>query len=146
MTENQTFIFYLGEYLLTFALLAACWFKGIPFDLKKSISKKPYIKRIALSLAIVLLGILAMTGTYLLRLPRETNVLVLGVIQIIMTPLGNLLLFSAWIQKLKNYPRGNLLGVVMILLYLIADLFMPIPEMKYAALVVFTFTAFALTK
>lgn len=146
MTENQTFIFYLGEYLLTIALLAACWFKGIPFDLKKSISKKPYIKRIALSLAIVLLGILAMTGTYLLRLPRETNVLVLGVIQIIMTPLGNLLLFSAWIQKLKNYPRGNLLGVVMILLYLIADLFMPIPEMKYAALVVFTFTAFALTK
>lgn len=146
MTETQTFIFYLGEYLLTFALLAACWRKGIPFDLKKSISKKPYIKRIALSLAIVLLGILAMTGTYLLRLPRETNVLVLGVIQIIMTPLGNLLLFSAWIQKLKNYPRGNLLGVVMILLYLIADLFMPIPEMKYAALVVFTFTAFALTK
>lgn len=131
---------------MTIALLAACWFKGIPFDLKKSISKKPYIKRIALSLAIVLLGILAMTGTYLLRLPRETNVLVLGVIQIIMTPLGNLLLFSAWIQKLKNYPRGNLLGVVMILLYLIADLFMPIPEMKYAALVVFTFTAFALTK
>lgn len=145
MTETQTFIFYLGEYLLTFALLAACWRKGIPFDLKKSISKKPFIKRIALALCIVVLGIAAMTGTYLLRLSRETNVLVLGAIQIIMTPLGNLLLFSAWIQKLKNYPRGNLLSVVMILLYIIADLFMPVAEMKYAMLVIFTFTAFTLT-
>lgn len=146
MTETQAFIFYLGEYLLTFALLAACWWKSIPFDLKKSISKKPFIKRIALALCIVVLGIATMTGTYLLRLSKETNVLVLGAIQMVMTPLGNTLLFSAWIQKLKNYPRGNLLSLVMILLYIIADLFMPIAEMKYAVIVIGTFTAFTLTK
>ena len=88
----------------------------------------------------VVLSILLMTGVYLLRLDFAKNLILIGAIQLCMTLVANVILGASWIQRYRVYPRGRELSAVVILMYIIADLFMP-SGIKYAILVMGTVLA-----
>ena len=106
-------------------------------DIRRSISRKTCLKRLPFVMLAAFLGIACMTGIYLFRWDRETTIIALGGVQLLMTVTIDTLLFASWIQRYQVYPRGKELVTVVILMYAVADLFMP-SGIKYAVLVVGT--------
>ncbi len=143
MTQNQATLFFLAEYGITAVLLIFCYFRRNALDVRKTITRKTFLKRLPFVLLAVIIGIGGMTGTYLLRLDREMTLLALGGLQLCMTVFIDTLLFASWIQRFRIYPRGKELVTVIILMYAVADLFMP-SGIKYAILVVGTAMAVGL--
>ncbi len=137
MTQNQATLFFLAEYGVTAVILLFCYFRKNFLDIRRGISRKTCLKRLPFVVLAAVLGIACMTGIYLLRWDRETTIIALGVVQLLMTVAIDTLLFASWIQRYQVYPRGKELVTVVILMYAVADLFMP-SGIKYAVLVVGT--------
>ena len=137
MTQNQATLFFLAEYGVTAVILLFCYFRKNFLDIRRGISRKACLKRLPFVVLAAVLGIACMTGIYLLRWGRETTIIALGVVQLLMTVAIDTLLFASWIQRYQVYPRGKELVTVVILMYAVADLFMP-GGIKYAVLVVGT--------
>ena len=137
MTQNQATLFFLAEYGITALLLLFCYWRKNFLDIRKEISRKPCLKRLPFVILAAVLGIACMTGIYLFRWDRETTIITLGAVQLLMTVVIDTLLFASWIQRYRIYPRGKELVTVVILMYAVADLFMP-SGIKYAVLVVGT--------
>jgi hypothetical protein len=115
--------------------------KKTPLDVRKTISRKAFLKRLPIVIITVILSIGLMTGVYLLHLDLAKNLVLIGALQLIMTLISNVILGASWIQRYRVYPRGKELAAVVILMYIIADLFMP-SGIKYAILLVGTVLAF----
>ena len=143
MTQHQATLFFLAEYGITAVILWLCYVGHTFLDVRKLISRKSFLKRLPFVLLAVLLGIGGMTGVYLLRLDREMTIIALGGLQLLMTVVIDTLLFASWVQRYRVYPRGKELVAVVILMYAVADLFMP-SGIKYAVLVVGTALALGL--
>lgn len=143
MTQHQATLFFLAEYGITALLLGLCCAGHTFLDIRKSIARKSFLKRLPFVVLLAFLGIGGMTGVYLLRLDREMAIMALGGIQLVMTVAVNTLLFGSWVQRYRVYPRGKELAAVVILMYAVADLFMP-SGIKYAVLVVGTALALGL--
>ena len=137
MTQNQATLFFLAEYGITALLLLFCYWRKNFLDIRKEISRKTCLKRLPFVILAAVLGIACMTGIYLFRWDRETTIITLGAVQLLMTVVIDTLLFASWIQRYRIYPRGKELVTVVILMYAVADLFMP-SGIKYAVLVVGT--------
>ena len=137
MTQNQATLFFLAEYGITALLLLFCYWRKNFLDIRKEISRKTCLKRLPFVILAAVLGIACMTGIYLFRWDRETTIITLGAVQLLMTVAIDTLLFASWIQRYRIYPRGKELVTVVILMYAVADLFMP-SGIKYAVLVVGT--------
>lgn len=137
MTQNQATLFFLAEYGITALLLLFCYWRKNFLDIRKEVSRKTCLKRLPFVFLAAVLGIACMTGIYLFRWDRETTIITLGAVQLLMTVVIDALLFASWIQRYRIYPRGKELVTVVILMYAVADLFMP-SGIKYAVLVVGT--------
>ena len=137
MTQNQATLFFLAEYGITALLLLFCYWRKNFLDIRKEISRKTCLKRLPFVILAAVLGIACMTGIYLFRWDRETTIITLGAVQLLMTVVIDTLLFASWIQRYRIYPRGKELVTVVIFMYAVADLFMP-SGIKYAVLVVGT--------
>lgn len=83
--------------------------------------------------ALIAIGI--MTAAYLLQLPQMTTLVIITGAQLFLTLIANVILFSSWFQRYRVYPRGKELATVVVLMYAVADLFMP-SGIKYGVLVV----------
>ena len=138
MTPYDSNLFFTAEYVLSALIIAFLTYKRTALDVRRPISRKAFLKR--LPLAAVVLSILLMTGVYLLRLDFAKNLILIGAIQLCMTLAANVILGASWIQRYRVYPRGRELSAVVILMYIIADLFMP-SGIKYAILVMGTVLA-----
>ncbi|MGN0954892.1 hypothetical protein [Dialister sp.] len=141
MNPYHSNLFFIAEYILSALLMAFLTYKKTPLDVRKPISRKALLKRLPLAAAAVILSILLMTGVYLLHLDLTKNLILIGILQLFMTLSANIILGSSWIQRYRVYPRGRELAAVVILMYIIADLFMP-SGIKYAILVMGTVLAF----
>ena len=130
----------MAEYVLSALLIAFLTWRKSPLDVRKSISRKAFLKRIPIAAGAVILSILLMTGVYLLRLDMTKNIILIGLLQLFMTLAANVILGASWIQRYRVYPRGRELSAVVILMYIISDLFMP-SGIKYAILVMGTVLA-----
>lgn len=106
-------------------IIAFLTYKKTPLDVRRSISRKALLKRLPVAAGAVVLSILLMTGVYLLRLDFTKNLIIIGVLQLFMTLSANVILGASWIQRYRVYPRGRELAAVVILMYIISDLFMP---------------------
>lgn len=143
MTQHQATLFFLAEYGVTALLLWLCCMGHTFLDIRKSITRKSFVKRLPFVLLLAILGIGGMAGVYLLRMDREMTIIALGGLQLLMTVAIDTLLFASWVQRYRVYPRGKELVAVVILMYAVADLFMP-SGIKYAVLVVGTALALGL--
>ncbi len=141
MTQNQADIFFIIQYAVVALLLAAAWRFHFSLDMRKSISRKTFLKRFLLAAGIILLGTAAMTGLYLLRLPADVMRWAVGGVLFVMSVAGNTILFASWGQRCLSAPRGRELTAVLILLYMVADLFMPAGA-KYAVIAVASLAAY----
>ncbi len=141
MTQNQADIFFIIQYAVVALLLAAAWYFHFSLDMRKSISRKTFLKRFLLAAGIILLGTAAMTGLYLLRLPADVMRWAVGGVLFVMSVTGNTILFASWGQRCLQAPRGRELTAVLILLYMVADLFMPAGA-KYAVIAVASLAAY----
>lgn len=121
-------------------IIAFLTYKKTPLDVRRSISRKDLLKRLPVAAGAVALSVLLMTGVYLLRLDFTKNLIIIGVLQLFMTLSANVILGASWIQRYRVYPRGRELSAVVILMYIISDLFMP-SGIKYAILVMGTVLA-----
>lgn len=121
-------------------IIAFLTYKKTPLDVRRSISRKDLLKRLPVAAGAVVLSILLMTGVYLLRLDFTKNLIIIGILQLFMTLSANVILGASWIQRYRVYPRGRELSAVVILMYIISDLFMP-SGIKYAILVMGTVLA-----
>jgi len=63
-----------------------------------------------------------------------TSIVLIGTLQLLLTVTANVILGASWLQRYRVYPRGTELAIVVILMYIISDLFMP-AGIKYALLV-----------
>ena len=139
MTPYDSNLFFTAEYVLSALIIAFLTYKKTALDVRRPISREAFLKRLPLAVAVVL-SILLMTGVYLLRLDFAKNLILIGAIQLCMTLAANVILGASWIQRYRVYPRGRELSAVVILMYIIADLFMP-SGIKYAILVMGTVLA-----
>lgn len=121
-------------------IIAFLTYKKTPLDVRRTISRKVLLKRLPVAAGAVVFSILLMTGVYLLRLDFTKNFIIIGVLQLFMTLSANVILGASWIQRYRVYPRGRELSAVVILMYIISDLFMP-SGIKYAILVMGTVLA-----
>ncbi len=140
MTPYDSNLFFTAEYVLSALIIAFLTYKKTALDVRRTISRKAFLKRLPLAAGAVALSILLMTGVYLLRLDFAKNLILIGAIQLCMTLAANVILGASWIQRYRVYPRGRELSAVVILMYIIADLFMP-SGIKYAILVMGTVLA-----
>lgn len=140
MTPYDSNLFFTAEYVLSALIIAFLTYKKTALDVRRTISRKAFLKRLPLAAGAVALSILLMTGVYLLRLDLAKNLILIGAIQLCMTLAANVILGASWIQRYRVYPRGRELSAVVILMYIIADLFMP-SGIKYAILVMGTVLA-----
>ena len=140
MTPYDSNLFFTAEYVLSALIIAFLTYKKTALDVRRTISRKAFLKRLPLAAGAVALSILLMTGVYLLRLDSAKNLILIGAIQLCMTLAANVILGASWIQRYRVYPRGRELSAVVILMYIIADLFMP-SGIKYAILVMGTVLA-----
>lgn len=140
MTPYDSNLFFTAEYVLSALIIAFLTYKKTALDVRCPISRKAFLKRLPLAAGAVVLSILLMTGVYLLRLDFAKNLILIGAIQLCMTLAANVILGASWIQRYRVYPRGRELSAVVILMYIIADLFMP-SGIKYAILVMGTVLA-----
>ena len=121
MTPHQANLFFIAEYVLTILILAFSAYRKNAFDWRKTIRRKTFIKRMLFLIPVALIAIGIMTAAYLLQLPQMTTLVII--------------LFSSWFQRYRVYPRGKELAAVVVLMYAVADLFMP-SGIKYGVLVV----------
>lgn len=140
MTPYDSNLFFTAEYVLSALIIAFLTYKKTALDVRRPIFRKAFLKRLPLAAGAVVLSILLMTGVYLLRLDFAKNLILIGAIQLCMTLVANVILGASWIQRYRVYPRGRELSAVVILMYIIADLFMP-SGIKYAILVMGTVLA-----
>ena len=140
MTPYDSNLFFTAEYVLSALIIAFLTYKRTALDVRRPISRKAFLRRLPLAAGAVVLSILLMTGVYLLRLDFAKNLILIGAIQLCMTLAANVILGASWIQRYRVYPRGRELSAVVILMYIIADLFMP-SGIKYAILVMGTVLA-----
>lgn len=140
MTPYYSNLFFTAEYILSAVIIAFLTYKKTPLDVRRTISRKALLKRLPMAAGAVLLSVLLMTGVYLLRLDFTKNLIIIGVLQLFMTLSANVILGASWIQRYRVYPRGRELSAVVILMYIISDLFMP-SGIKYAILVMGTVLA-----
>lgn len=141
MTPYHSNLFFVAEYVLSALLIAFLTWRKSPLDVRKSISRKAFLKRIPIAAGAVILSILLMTGVYLLRLDMTKNIILIGLLQLFMTLAANVILGASWIQRYRVYPRGRELSAVVILMYMVANLFTP-SGIKYAILLMGTVLAF----
>lgn len=134
MTQNQATLFFLAEYGITAVILFLCYIRHTFLDIRKKITRKTFLKRIPFVVLAAIVGIGGMTGVLLLQLDGKTTVYTLGALQFLMAVCIDTLLFASWVQRYRIYPRGKELVTVVILMYIVADLFMP-SGVKYAVLV-----------
>lgn len=141
MTANQADLFFIAPYIVTALLLGAAYYFHGSMDVRKSISRKTFLKRFLLAVGIIFLGVAAMTGVYLLHLSPDMRRWVIGGLMLLMSVLGNTILFASWAQRCGSYPRGRELSAVLILMYMVADLFMP-SGVKYAVAAIASLAAY----
>ena len=103
--------------------------------LEKDHTKENIHQKDALPYPVALIAIGIMTAAYLLQLPQMTTLVIITGAQLFLTLIANVILFSSWFQRYRVYPRGKELAAVVVLMYAVADLFMP-SGIKYGVLVV----------
>lgn len=135
MTPHQANLFFIAEYVLTILILAFSAYRKNAFDCRKTIRRKTFIKRMLFLIPVALIAIGIMTAAYLLQLPQMTTLVIITGAQLFLTLIANVILFSSWFQRYRVYPRGKELAAVVVLMYAVADLFMP-SGIKYGVLVV----------
>lgn len=128
LTPTQSILFYFAEYILTALFVFLLTWKRTKLDLRKSISFRACLFRLAAAAGLGLLCVALMAGAYMAFFhlapegSRTNLILVLGIIQFLTVPFAYTLLFTAWYQRISLAPRGNWLSAVLILLYVISDL------------------------
>lgn len=128
MTPTQSILFYFAEYILTALFIFLLARKKTMPDLRKAISFRACLFRLAAAAGLGLLCVALMAGAYMAffhfapESPRTNLIIVLGVIQFLTVPFAYTLLFTAWYQRISLAPRGNWLSAVLILLYILSDL------------------------
>lgn len=134
MNPHQSDLFFMAEYVLSALIILFLTYRKSAFDIRKPIDRKTFARRIPVVIITVLISIGLMTGVYLLHLDPRKNLWLIGAIQLLMTLISNVLLGSSWLQRFQVYPRGRELAIIMILMFMVSDLFMP-SGIKYAILV-----------
>lgn len=134
MNPHQSDLFFMAEYVLSALIILFLTYRKSAFDIRKPIDRKTFARRIPVVIITVLISIGLMTGVYLLHLDPRKNLWLIGAIQLLMTLISNVILGSSWLQRFQVYPRGRELAIIMILMFMVSDLFMP-SGIKYAILV-----------
>lgn len=135
MTPYQSNLFFIAEYVLSAMMIVFLTWKKTSFDARKIISRKTFARRLPFVLISVLLPIVLMTVIIIFSglLGNTASKILIGALQFLLTLLANVLLGASWLQRYRVYPRGSELCIVVMLLYIISDLFMP-AGIKYAIL------------
>ncbi|MEE3453444.1 hypothetical protein [Dialister sp.] len=135
MTPYQSNLFFIAEYVLSAVMIVFLTWKKTSFDARKIISRKTFARRLPFVLISVLLPIVLMTVIIIFSglLGNTASKILIGALQFLLTLLANVLLGASWLQRYRVYPRGSELCIVVMLLYIISDLFMP-AGIKYAIL------------
>lgn len=134
MNPHQSDLFFMAEYVLSALIILFLTYRKSAFDIRKPIDRKTFARRLPVVIITVLISIGLMTGVYLLHLDPRKNLWLIGAIQLLMTLISNVILGSSWLQRFQVYPRGRELAIIMILMFMVSDLFMP-SGIKYAILV-----------
>lgn len=134
MNPHQSDLFFMAEYVLSALIILFLTYRKSAFDIRKPIDRKTFARRLPVVIITVLISIGLMTGVYLLHLDPQKNLWLIGAIQLLMTLISNVILGSSWLQRFQVYPRGRELAIIMILMFMVSDLFMP-SGIKYAILV-----------
>lgn len=134
MTPHQANLFFIAEYVLTILILAFSAYRKNAFDWRKTIRRKTFIKRMLFLIPVALIAIGIMTAAYLLQLPQMTTLVIITGAQLFLTLIANVILFSSGSSATAS-TRGKELAAVVVLMYAVADLFMP-SGIKYGVLVV----------
>lgn len=134
MNPHQSDLFFMAEYVLSALIILFLTYRKSAFDIRKPIDRKTFARRLPVVIITVLISIGLMTGVYLLHLDPRKNLWLIGAIQLLMTLISNVILGSSWLQRFQVYPRGKELAIIMILMFMVSDLFMP-SGIKYAILV-----------
>lgn len=135
MTPYQSNLFFIAEYVLSAVMIVFLTWKKTSFDARKIISRKTFARRLPFVLISVLLPIVLMTVIIIFSglLGNTASKILIGALQFLLTLLANVLLGASWLQRYRVYPRGSELCIVVMLLYIISDFFMP-AGIKYAIL------------
>jgi hypothetical protein len=136
MTPYQSNLLFIAEYVLSAVIIVFLTWKKTSFDARRIISRKTFAKRLPFVILAVLLPIILMTVVIVFSkfIGPTTSILLIGTLQSLLTIAANVLLGVSWLQRYRVYPRGTELCIVVILMYVISDLFMP-AGIKYAILV-----------
>ncbi|WP_296954661.1 hypothetical protein [uncultured Dialister sp.] len=136
MTPYQSNLFFIAEYILSAVIIVFLTWRKTSFDARKIITRKTFAKRLPFVILAVLLPIVLMTVIIIFSslVGDSASKVLIGVLQFILTLAANVLLGASWMQRYRVYPRGTELCIVVILMYIISDLFMP-AGIKYAILV-----------
>ncbi len=137
MNPHQSDLFFMAEYVLSALIILFLTYRKSAFDIRKPIDRKTFARRLPVVIITVLISIGLMTGVYLLHLDPRKNLWLIGAIELLMTLISNVILGSSWLQRFQVYPRGRELAIIMILMFMVSDLFMP-SGIKYAILAVGT--------
>lgn len=134
ITINQESLLYLWEYAMAAIFLGLCTWKSLRlFDVTESIGRRAFLFRLGAVIIVTVLCVALMTGVHLMRLSGDLRFFAVGAAQVFMTVFNSVFLGAALLQRYRVYPRGTALAAVLILMYVLADFFMP-REIKYAVL------------
>ena len=136
MTPYQSNLFFIAEYILSALIIVFLTWKNTSFDARKPITRKTFEKRLPFVIIAVVLPIILMTAIIVFSkfIGVTTSIVLIGTLQLLLTVTANVILGASWLQRYRVYPRGTELAIVVILMYIISDLFMP-AGIKYALLV-----------
>ena len=136
MTPYQSNLFFIAEYILSALIIVFLTWKKTSFDARKPITRKTFAKRLPFVIIAVVLPIILMTAIIVFSkfIGVTTSIVLIGTLQLLLTVTANVILGVSWLQRYRVYPRGTELAIVVILMYIISDLFMP-AGIKYALLV-----------
>lgn len=136
MTPYQSNLFFIAEYILSALIIVFLTWKKTSFDARKPITRNTFAKRLPFVIIAVVLPIILMTAIIVFSkfIGVTTSSVLIGTLQLLLTVTANVILGASWLQRYRVYPRGTELAIVVILMYIISDLFMP-AGIKYALLV-----------
>lgn len=136
MTPYQSNLFFIAEYILSALIIVFLTWKKTSFDARNPITRKTFAKRLPFVIIAVVLPIILMTAIIVFSkfIGVTTSIVLIGTLQLLLTVTANVILGASWLQRYRVYPRGTELAIVVILMYIISDLFMP-AGIKYALLV-----------
>lgn len=136
MTPYQSNLFFIAEYILSALIIVFLTWKKTSFDARKPITRNTFAKRLPFVIIAVVLPIILMTAIIVFSkfIGVTTSIVLIGTLQLLLTVTANVILGASWLQRYRVYPRGTELAIVVILMYIISDLFMP-AGIKYALLV-----------